>query len=63
MPRYEDIDWKCLAYPKEKFDRLQAIDRAAWRSEVIGQQEFLIDLQDQLPPEIVRQRQCLISRL
>jgi phosphoenolpyruvate carboxykinase (GTP) len=63
MPQYEDIDWTCLAYPKEKFDRIQAIDRPAWRSEVIGQEEFLIDLQDQLPPEIVYQRQLLISRL
>ena len=62
-PRYEDIDWKCLAYPREKFDRIQAIDRPAWRSEVIAQEELLNDLQDQLPREIVRQRQWLIARL
>jgi phosphoenolpyruvate carboxykinase (GTP) len=63
MPQYEDIDWKCLLYPKEKFDRIQAIDRPAWLSEVSAQEEFLIDLQDQLPPDLVYQRQLLISRL
>ena len=63
MPQYEDIDWNCLAYPKEKFDRLQAIDRAAWRAEVTGQEEFLVDLHDQLPPEMIYQRQLLICRL
>ena len=63
MPQYEDIDWNCLAYPKEKFDRIQAVDRAAWRAEVIGQEEFLRDLHDQLPPEIIYERQLLSCRL
>ena len=31
MPRYEDIDWTGLDFPREKFDELQAFDRAAWR--------------------------------
>ena len=53
MPQYDDIDWKGLAYPKENFDRIQAMDRPAWRSEVIGQEEFLVGLRDQLPPEMI----------
>ena len=32
MPRYEDIDWNGLDFPKEKFDELQAFDRDAWRT-------------------------------
>ena len=36
MPRYEDIEWTGLDFPAEKFDELQAFDRAAWRDEVIG---------------------------
>ena len=28
MPRYEDIDWTGLDFPKEKFEELQAFDRA-----------------------------------
>ena len=27
VPRYEDIEWRGLDFPKEKFERLQAIDR------------------------------------
>ncbi len=63
MPQYEDVDWTRLDYPKEEFERIQAIDRAAWRAEVSGQEEFLAGLQDQLPAEMVYQRQLLISRL
>ncbi len=41
-PHYEDIEWKGLDFPKEKFEKLQAVDRAAWRSEVIGHEELFI---------------------
>ena len=34
-------DWKGLDFPKEKFEKLQAVDRAAWKSEVIGHEELL----------------------
>ena len=30
-PHYEDIEWKGLDFPKEKFEKLQAVDRAAWQ--------------------------------
>ena len=36
IPRYEDIDWEGLDFPKEKFAELQAFDREDWRAEVIG---------------------------
>ena len=63
MPRYEDIEWKGLDFPQEKFDELQAFDRAAWRSEVIGHEELFIDLHDHLPPEMIYERELLICRL
>jgi phosphoenolpyruvate carboxykinase (GTP) len=63
IPRYEDVDWTRLDYPREEFERIQAVDHAAWRAEVIGQEEFLAAFQDQLPPEMTYQRQLLISRL
>jgi len=63
MPRYEDLDWKGLAFSKEQFDELQAFDRAQWRQEVIGQEELFIDLHDHLPPELVYERELLICRL
>ena len=63
MPRYEDLEWKGLAFTREQFDELQAFDREQWRREVIGQEELFIDLHDHLPPELVYERELLICRL
>jgi len=63
MPRYEDIEWTGLNFPREQFEELQAVDRAAWRAEVIGHEELFLDLHDHLPPEMVYERELLICRL
>jgi phosphoenolpyruvate carboxykinase (GTP) len=62
-PHYEDLYWKGLDFPREKFDTLQHVDRRAWRSEVIGHEELFIDLHDHLPPEMIYERELLICRL
>jgi phosphoenolpyruvate carboxykinase (GTP) len=64
MPRYSDIEWKGLeGFSQEKFDELQAFDRAAWRSEVIAHEELFLMLHDHLPPEMVYERELLICRM
>jgi phosphoenolpyruvate carboxykinase (GTP) len=63
MPRYEDIEWRGLKFPKESFEKLQAFDRDAWRSEVIAHEELFIELHDHLPPEMIYERELLICRL
>lgn len=63
MPRYEDMDWNGLDFPEEKFEQLQAVDRPAWRKEVIDHEEMFIGLHDHLPPEMVYERELLICRL
>ena len=63
MPEYDDLDWDGLDYPREKFDAMQAFDRTAWRSEVIGHEELFIELHDHLPSEMVYERELLICRL
>lgn len=63
VPHYEDIDWTGLDFPREKFDRLQHVDRAAWKRELIGQEEMLIELHDRLPPETIYERELQICRL
>ncbi|MGA7236593.1 MAG: phosphoenolpyruvate carboxykinase (GTP) [Bryobacteraceae bacterium] len=63
MPRYEDIDWRGLDFSREAFDQLQAFDPKAWRSEVMEQEEMLINLHDHLPPEMIYERELLICRL
>jgi len=62
-PRYVDIDWTGLEFPKEKFEELQQVDRDAWKSEVMGHEELFIELHDHLPPEMIYERELLICRL
>ncbi len=63
MPRYEDIEWKGLKFPKEQFEQLQAFDRTAWQNEVMDHEELFIRLHDHLPPEMIYERELLICRL
>jgi len=63
MPRYEDIEWKGLDFPEEKYLELQAIDRDTWCAEVIGHEELFINLHNHLPPEMIYERELLICRL
>jgi len=63
MPQYEDIEWQGLDFPQEKFEELQAFDRAAWREEVLGHEELFLDLHDRLPPETIYERELLICRI
>jgi phosphoenolpyruvate carboxykinase (GTP) len=63
MPRYEDIDWTGLKFPKEQFAELQQVDRAAWRAEVMSHEELFLDLHNHLPPEMIYERELLICRL
>jgi phosphoenolpyruvate carboxykinase (GTP) len=63
MPNYEDIEWEGLDFSKEKFEELQAFDRAAWRDEVLGHEELFLHLHDRLPPEMIYERELLICRL
>ena len=63
MPRYQDLYWEGLSFPREKFEELEEFDRSAWRREVIGHEELFIELHDHLPPEMVYERELLICRL
>ncbi len=63
VPRYKDIDWTGLDFAEERFEELQAFDRAAWRAEVLGHEELFIDLHSHLPKEMVYERELLICRM
>ena len=63
VPRYDDLDWSGLKFPREAFDQLMEVDRAAWRQEVIAHESLFIDLHDHLPPEMIYERELLICRL
>ncbi len=63
VPDYEDMEWKGLDFPHEKFHALQEFDGTAWRHEVIEHEELFILLHDHLPKEMVYERELLICRL
>ena len=63
MPRYEDLEWKGVHFPKQEFESLQAFDRAEWRREVLSHAELFMDLHDRLPPEMIYERELLICRM
>jgi phosphoenolpyruvate carboxykinase (GTP) len=63
VPRHEDIDWTGLKFPRATFDELQAVDRTAWRAEIMGHEELFFDLHDRLPKEMVYERELLICRM
>jgi phosphoenolpyruvate carboxykinase (GTP) len=62
-PRYEDLDWTGLEFSRERFEELQAFDRAAWRREVMDHEELFLDLHDRLPKEMIYERELLICRM
>jgi phosphoenolpyruvate carboxykinase (GTP) len=62
-PYYEDLEWRGLDFPRERFEALQAVDREAWRREVLDHEALFIDLHDRLPKEMVYERELLICRL
>ena len=63
VPRYEDIDWAGLDFPRDTFDELMKVDRQAWKQEVLSQESLFIELHDHLPPEMIYERELLICRL
>ena len=62
-PYYEDMEWEGIEFSQEAFEKIQEVDRTAWRREVIGHEELFIEVHDHLPPEMIYERELLICRL
>jgi phosphoenolpyruvate carboxykinase (GTP) len=62
-PHFEDMEWAGLDFSRDDFEKMQEVNRAAWRKEVLGHEELFIDVHDHLPPEMIYQRELLICRL
>jgi phosphoenolpyruvate carboxykinase (GTP) len=63
MPRSSDIDLKGLDITRGQLDRLEAIDLADFKNELMGQTEIFLKLAGDLPKEMIFQRELLIARL
>jgi phosphoenolpyruvate carboxykinase (GTP) len=57
MPRYEDMDFKGLDFPKEKFEAITSISRAEAATEIEDIKTFFEKFGESLPPELEKQRQ------
>lgn len=63
-PRYDDMDVSGLPdFTAESFAKAMAFDCREWKSEIASQSEFFMDLYDDLPKEIIFQRELLAARL
>jgi phosphoenolpyruvate carboxykinase (GTP) len=62
VPRYRDIDWTGLDFPREKWNQVMAIDRQAWRQQTLQHQQLFLELGEFLPKEMIFERELLISR-
>ena len=62
VPRYDDIEWRGLDYRRETWDEVMAIDRDAWRGQTLMHQELFLALGENLPKQLIFERELLISR-
>ena len=64
MPRYKDMDWRGLEnFTQEDFLAIMAVDREAWKQEILGHEELFSKLYDKLPKEFLFMRELLLSGL
>jgi len=63
MPRYEDMDWRGLPFPRDTFRDLMAVDRDQWSSEILAQTELFNRLYDRLPKEFLFVKELLLSNI
>ncbi|MBI3444242.1 MAG: phosphoenolpyruvate carboxykinase (GTP) [Magnetospirillum sp.] len=63
VPKYDDLEWKGLDYPREKFKELMRIDREAGVADARSQEELFDKFFDRVPKEMLFERELLKSRL
>ena len=64
VPHYEDFNTTGLeGFTREKFDAAMAFNPGEWREELISQGELYLNLYDNLPKELIFQRELLAGRL
>jgi phosphoenolpyruvate carboxykinase (GTP) len=64
VPRYEDLNWEGLeTFTREQFRELMAIDREAWKDELLLHEELFVRLYDRMPRELIAIRDLLLSGL
>jgi phosphoenolpyruvate carboxykinase (GTP) len=63
VPSYEQLDWRGLDFPKDKFDQVMSLSVKDWQAEMQLHEELFIKLYDRLPKEMTHVRQLTLSAL
>jgi len=63
IPRYEDLEWAGLDFPRERWEQVMHVDRDTWKIQTLQHQELFLKVSDHLPRELIFERESLISRL
>jgi phosphoenolpyruvate carboxykinase (GTP) len=63
MPRYEDLPWDGLGYPRDDFQELMQVERGQGAEEVRQHDELFDRFLDRLPKEMIFERESLRARL
>ncbi len=63
VPSYDQLDWRGLDFPREKFDQVMSLSVRDWQTEMQLHEELFIKLFDRLPKEMINVRQLTLSAL
>ena len=63
VPRYADLDWTGLDFPKAKYDYILEVEKAKGLAEAEEQVAHFTQFGDKLPKEMELERQLFIARL
>jgi phosphoenolpyruvate carboxykinase (GTP) len=62
-PRYEDLNWTGLPFPRERFDAVIGVDHQAWSQEMKLHDALFEQLGSRMPAELATTKQRLEERL
>jgi phosphoenolpyruvate carboxykinase (GTP) len=62
-PRYEDLQWTGLEFPRAQYERITAVNLEDWRKEIALHSELFAKLEPRLPRELRETRSALEQRL
>ncbi|MGE5198936.1 MAG: phosphoenolpyruvate carboxykinase (GTP) [Rhodospirillaceae bacterium] len=62
-PRYEDLQWTGLDFPRAQYERITAVDGDDWRKEIALHSELFAKLEPHLPRALRDTRDALQQRL
>jgi phosphoenolpyruvate carboxykinase (GTP) len=48
-PRYDDLNWQGLDFPKARFDHVMSLEGSTWNKELAAHDELFTAIGDKLP--------------